>query len=86
MDFFLSDDSAPILDINENANNTTNASSIAPSRKDRMCANYPICMSMAKECGGWCSLHCSRLKNNEIALSDAQTLARMKLDHKRNSD
>ena len=78
--------SAPIQDVNEIENNASNASRMAPSRKDRMCANHPICMSMAKECGGWRSSHCSRLKNNKIVLPDAQTLARMKLQYKRNVD
>ena len=58
----------------------------APSRKDRFCANFPICSRLAKECGGWKSAHCLHLKNNEITLPDPQTLMQLKLQHKRNVD
>ena len=76
----------PDHDQNSTMLHSTVAIELGTSRKHRMCANFPICIKMVKECGGWKSSHCMLLNTNQITLPDLQTLKKLKLEHKRNVD
>ena len=48
------------------------------SRKQRRCANYPICNSLAADCKGWKSSTCVFLLNGSIAIPDKDVFDQMK--------
>ena len=56
------------------------------SRKQRQCANYPICNSLAADCKGWKSSTCVFLLNGSIAMPDKDVFDEMKKERKRAID
>ena len=77
-----STDDTNMPDVNEFTSNAT----ASTSRKNRKCANFPLCSSLAKDCNGWKSSTCTFYMSNAFELPDQTTLSRLKMDHKREVD
>ena len=72
----------------ENVQNdqTINDVSTSMSGKQlRKCANYPICTSLAKDCGGWKRRYCAFYKNGELDMPDNDTFISLKREHKKST-
>ena len=67
------------LNINENEISSS-------SKRNRKCANYPVCSSLAKDCGGWKRAHCSFYKNGDLNMPDDETFHRLKRKQKNESN
>ena len=74
------------LDENVQNDQTINDVSTSMSGKQlRKCANYPICTSLAKDCGGWKRRYCAFYKNGELDMPDNDTFISLKREHKKST-
>ena len=64
---------------NADYNTETNTISILQSNKKiRKCMNYPVCTSIAKDCGGWKRAYCQHFFNNNLTAPDLDAFKYLK--------